>query len=104
MHGVEGFKYACDKIRTTTSLVPTAEEKELVDYILRSASAASSSDVIKSVCSAATVWKDLSLWVRAVKACDGERSLVILGEENISKALAAFAFEDVRAMYVYSFL
>lgn len=102
MHGADGFKYACEKIRTTTSAAPTAEESDLADYILRNTLASNHGDAIKSVCFAACIWQDLSLWVRAVKAGDAERGIAILGEDNINKALSTFGFEDLCPVYVNS--
>ncbi|KAH9950171.1 hypothetical protein B0H21DRAFT_831190 [Amylocystis lapponica] len=82
MSGAEGFHYACKKIRTTTSMKPTPDETKLMDYILSETSASSCSEAMRSICFAACVWQDLSVWIRAIKACDAERGISVLGEVN----------------------
>lgn len=96
MHGSEGFTYACQKIRESKTLQPTPEETEMTEIILVRANSTTCGAVVDSVCRAALRWKDLSLWFRAVKACDAERSIVALGENHVYLAVAAFGFSEVK--------
>ncbi len=38
------------------------------------------------------------MWQRAVKACDADRSIATLDQENIRGAIDVFGFEAVRPM------
>lgn len=100
VHGSEGFSYACGTIQHSTSPKPTQEETELTEIILARASPSKSAAVVRSVCFAAIRWKDLSLWLRAVKgACDAEQSTNALGEDHIHLAINAFGFTKVKPWY-----
>ncbi|OSD00799.1 hypothetical protein PYCCODRAFT_1469016 [Trametes coccinea BRFM310] len=46
--------------------------------------------------SAAIAWGDLSLWLRAVKSCDAERSIAALQDRNVLEALKKFGFPAIR--------
>ncbi|EIW64174.1 uncharacterized protein TRAVEDRAFT_68036 [Trametes versicolor FP-101664 SS1] len=94
--GPGGLSDACETIQQSTTRKPTEEETELASMILARATPSDSAAVVKGVCFAAIRWKDLSLWLRAVKACDAERSIKILGEDHIYSAIAAFDFAKVR--------
>ncbi|KAL1951365.1 hypothetical protein VTO73DRAFT_514 [Trametes versicolor] len=96
IHGSEGFTYACQRIRDSKSSQPTTEETELTEIILVRANATKSGAIVESVCRAALRWKDLSLWFRAIKACDAERSISALGEKHIYLAVDAFGFAEVK--------
>lgn len=96
VHGSEGFSYACETVQHSTSPKPTGEETELTEIILARASTSQSTAVVNSVCCAAIRWKDLSLWLRAVKACDAERSINALEEEHIYRAVTAFGFAKMK--------
>lgn len=92
VHGSEGFSYACKAIRQSTSQKPTAEETELTEIILARATASQSVEVVQSVCHAAIRWKDVSLWSRAVKVCEADRSIGTLNEDHVYQAISAFGF------------
>ncbi|KAJ8455552.1 hypothetical protein ONZ51_g12411 [Trametes cubensis] len=96
IHGSNGLSYACQKIRASTSSHPTAEEKELVDIILARAGPSHCAAVVSSLCHTALVWRDLSLWTRAVKKCNAERSVTTLQEGNILKAVKTFGFSSIQ--------
>lgn len=96
VHGSEGFTYACQRIRDSKSSQPTTEETELTEIVLVRANATTSGAVVESVCRAALRWGDLSLWFRAIKACDAERSIAALGEKHIYLAVAVFGFSEVK--------
>ncbi|KAI0714887.1 hypothetical protein C8Q76DRAFT_784084 [Earliella scabrosa] len=95
IHGEEGFAYACRKIAQFTSGKPTSEELELVDIALSRATQYECNEVVNSVCRAASSWGDLDIWIRAVKACDADRDIKTLREENILRAVEAFGFYSV---------
>lgn len=94
--GPGGLSDACETIQQSTTRKPTDEETELASMILARATPADSAAVVKGVCFAAIRWKDLSLWLRAVEACDAERSIKTLGEDLIYNAISAFEFAKVR--------
>ncbi|KAH9849223.1 hypothetical protein C2E23DRAFT_888412 [Lenzites betulinus] len=94
--GSEGIAYACQKLRESNSPLPTTEETELTEVILIRAGVEHSASVVNSVCLAAIRWKDLTLWFRAVKACDAERSVRTIGEEHLFLAIYSFGFSDVK--------
>ena len=102
VHGANGFAYACKKLATSITSVATQEEAELARIILARASPSQSKAVVKSVCHVALAWKDLPLWFEAVQACDAERSLAALREDNIYRALETFGTQEILSWYVES--
>ncbi|KAH9936700.1 hypothetical protein B0H21DRAFT_758571 [Amylocystis lapponica] len=99
VYGLSSCRRACEQLRTTTSLAPTPRDIELVEYVIRDASLQTREKlVMQSVCSAACTWKDFSIWMRAVDACDAQRSISALGEENIQSAVSTFGFSSLKAI------
>ena len=96
IHGPKAFSVACDQLRASTSQEPTEEEAELTDIVLARSNASRAKDVVSSVCHVALAWKDFSLWFRAVRACDAEKSLDTLQVNNILQAVATFGFDEVQ--------
>ena len=97
IHGANGFSYACEKLRASTTSERPEAESELVQIILTRASASQSVAVVSSLCRVAVTWNDLSLWLRALKACDAERSIAALGGENrIYQAISRWGFESIK--------
>ncbi|KAL1938924.1 hypothetical protein VTO73DRAFT_11077 [Trametes versicolor] len=94
--GRKAFPEACARLRASASLRPSREEEELVDLVVARATPESSSEVVDSVCRTARTWKDLNIWLSAVKACDADRSIATLDRENICGAVDVFGFEAVR--------
>lgn len=94
--GPGGLADACEAIQQSTTRKPTEEETELTSMILARATPSDSAAVVKGVCFAAIRWKDLSLWLRAVEACDAGRSIKTLGEDHIYSAITTFEFAKVR--------
>ncbi|KAH9947894.1 hypothetical protein B0H21DRAFT_851760 [Amylocystis lapponica] len=94
--GSDGLEAACEKIRTTDSSEPTPQDAALITHILRYARKPDYATVLSSLCSAACAWKNLDVWIRAVKACDACRNLASLGEGNIRKIILSFNFEAVQ--------
>ncbi|GBE89811.1 hypothetical protein SCP_1701360 [Sparassis crispa] len=88
---------ACDILHGTDSRKPTREETELTDYVLRNATMDKGA-VTESVCHAAVVWRDVSIWVRAVKACDAESSISALGDENVFHAVLTFGLDEIKSI------
>lgn len=95
--GSKAFAEACERLRTTDHVHPTADEQELVDLVLAYATAESVVDVRDSACRVACLWRSLDIWVRAVKACDASRSIGTLGSDNSHNALKVFGFEAIQA-------
>ncbi|RDX51144.1 hypothetical protein OH76DRAFT_1401917 [Lentinus brumalis] len=97
MHGANGLSYACDKLRTSTSLQPTPEESELANLVLTRASASHCTAIITSLCRVALTWRNLSLWKQAVHRCDATRSIAAFGGgSHIHRAVATFGFQEVK--------
>ncbi|PIL31359.1 hypothetical protein GSI_06058 [Ganoderma sinense ZZ0214-1] len=96
VHGSEAFSFACEELRASTSQEATEDEVELVEIILARSTASKAKDVVSSVCRVALTWKDFSLWFRAVRACDAEKSIGALQVDNILRAVATFGFDEVQ--------
>ncbi|KAH9936707.1 hypothetical protein B0H21DRAFT_894199 [Amylocystis lapponica] len=94
--GHDGFKRACETLRTSTSPAPTPDELEVMEQILQRASVISVAEIIAKVCPVACLWRDASIWVRAVTACDAVHGIASLGVENVYRALLVFDFEDIQ--------
>ncbi|KAI0720050.1 hypothetical protein C8T65DRAFT_568354, partial [Cerioporus squamosus] len=96
VYGPSGFLDACKRLRACDTTQPTAEDVELVEAILARTESSTSDAVMSSVCRVAVMWGDLPLWLRVVKACDAERSIAAMEEENIYRAVSAFGFQQVQ--------
>ena len=91
-----GLVEGCDSLQRDTGTKPAAVDRELIENLLARADSPQRDMVLSSVCHAAIVWKDLSLWLRAVKTCDAERSVSSLGIDNTREALNTFGLEGVQ--------
>ncbi|RPD82293.1 hypothetical protein L226DRAFT_497438 [Lentinus tigrinus ALCF2SS1-7] len=97
IHGVNGLSYACEKLRTSTTLQATSDESELANLVLTRASASHCTAIVSSLCRVALTWKDLSLWKQAVDHCDATRSIAAFGgDRHIRRAVATFGFQEIR--------
>lgn len=100
IHGAEGFAYACAQLQKSNTTKPTGDEQSLTDVIMARAKPSDSANVVSSICRVAIQWNDLDLWNRAVVACEAERSIDTLKEENALLALKKFGFKDIHPRYV----
>lgn len=99
MHGSNGFSYACEKLRASTSFQSTSEESELAGIVLARASPSQSAAIVSSLCRVALTWKDYGLWKQAVTRCDAIRSLAAFGGENhLRRAVTTFGFQGVKPL------
>ncbi|TFK79950.1 hypothetical protein K466DRAFT_533441 [Polyporus arcularius HHB13444] len=96
VHGPGGFLDACKRLRACNTAQPTAEDAELVEAILARTEPSTSDAVMSSVCKVALMWGDLPLWLRTVKACNAERCISAMEEENIHRAVSAFGFQPLQ--------
>ncbi|KAI0800543.1 hypothetical protein C8Q74DRAFT_1237196 [Fomes fomentarius] len=90
--GPDGFTDACNRLRARNATEPSPKDLKLVEDILARAGPLHCEMIVSCVCSVAIMWNDLSLWLRTVKLCDAEQSLLALGEDNIYSAVARFGF------------
>lgn len=76
----------------------TENERELVDFILRTAKAREQpqAEIAKIVCSAAQHWNSIELWKRAICACKAETSLSVVGTPLLCDSAITFGFQEVR--------
>ena len=100
LYGKLGFTMACSELGKLTSNTPTEQQKELVEIILADATPDKSFQIVHKVCSVARLWGDAGLWLRAVNACDGERGISELQQENALGAIAVFGLDTVKTWYV----
>ena len=104
VHGPKAFAYACKQLRSSTSLEITPQDSDLAQAILARASPAKSAEVIETVCTVAMRWNNITLWSRALKSCDAERSIETLGgEQHVYQALTQWSFRKVRPTSVVPF-
>lgn len=97
--GVGGFERALADVGVICSLSPTAEESQLVQFVLREASKAPIR-AAKAVCRTALQWKDCTLWTRAVLTCCATQGLAILPEQSAFSAAKLFNFVAIKHVYV----
>ncbi len=64
------------------------------------ASSSHSAEVVAGVCPATIAWGRPDLWVRAMTACDAQRSVETLDVENVRHAIERFGFTDVKSRCV----
>lgn len=98
-----GLKYACTRLESdaASSLEPTEESLEFVNYVLSRAKEAPTS-VIPSVCRAAIAWKDEILWNDTLKKLFWSKDRPLLENSDLSNALRTFGFEPIMEVYVFS--
>ncbi|KAI0714876.1 hypothetical protein C8Q76DRAFT_439528 [Earliella scabrosa] len=75
---------------------PTRKADKFADYITARARPSDSAIIVDGVCSLACTWKDAGLWLRAVRACDAERSLSELQEANAREAIRSFGLDMIK--------
>lgn len=92
------FARALGAVKAIQSTRPSAEELETLDAVLNHALPANAPSVLPAVARVALGWKDPSLWLRAVKAYDGDTSVQCLGLADIDAAYKTFGFEEVQAV------
>ena len=93
-YGTHNIRDAYEQLLTCDTSEPTPVYLELVEHILSCPS--KSAPYVEAVYRAALLWKDVSLWLRAVKACDAERAVWALGKDNVDNALKRFGFDPLR--------
>ncbi|OCH94338.1 hypothetical protein OBBRIDRAFT_801332 [Obba rivulosa] len=99
MFGPEGLAYACQRVSKSTSTTATAEEQELLNYVLEHQDTHSpkfEALVVQNVCTAATRWRNLDLWARVFKLWGGWQGIEKIGQATILKALDTFGFDNMR--------
>ncbi|KAI0720055.1 hypothetical protein C8T65DRAFT_736222 [Cerioporus squamosus] len=87
VHGENGLEYACKRLGSSTSPKSTREERELAEIVVSQAKPLNCERVMKTAGKAARTWRDLTLWLRLVKACDADSGMRYLGEKNVLGAI-----------------
>lgn len=94
--GIQGLHWALVDVSAISSASPTAEQMELVEFVL-CADMKNGAKVAKAVCRIALQWKDHATWTKAVLACCTTQGMTILPERDVFAAVGLFGFEAVRA-------
>lgn len=96
------IKQACEEAESFNSGTSRAEKTSLVEFLL-SRSSQQPALIGRAVSHAALVWKDSSLWTRAVIAA-GQHSgcSVFTSYEPLWSAILAFGFKNICSGYVLS--
>lgn len=99
-YGTKDVKAACDALLSFTPETPRQENERLVQFALARCTQ-NPALVAKALCHAAIVWKEPSLWVRAVSACSKDIGFAIFpgGHESIWDAISSFGFEPTQSGY-----
>lgn len=82
---------------------PNAEERRLVEYLLRRVTDKKhGTAVLRCVCNAACKWKNgLPLWTRAVRMSSADQGVSLLGQEGVMTAISSLGFHNVLPMFVF---
>lgn len=101
-HGTGSVQAACKTILSfTPSTLP--EENEVVVQFALTQSLRNPTVVAESLCHAATVWKDTSLWIDAVTNTSKEVGFAIFSDfKPIWNAVQCFGFEAIEVAYAVS--
>lgn len=92
-----GHVHAVEELREIISSKPKKAEKELADYLYRCPEK-STSVVIRGLCYAARVWKNLSLWKKAVVPVNNH--ITTIGHEELVDAVQAFGWKSIEPTLV----
>ena len=96
-------QYACDVLELSRSATPQGKETTLVDQLIECCTnqAKTNEELRKAICvlrSTAIRWKDVTLLLRAAKACRADMMIDIMGIEGFISGYHAFGFEVMKTL------
>ncbi|KAF4607220.1 hypothetical protein EYR38_001280 [Pleurotus pulmonarius] len=95
--GGGGAPYALARLKDSTSLQPSEDEKKLVDLIL--AIPYMSPDAARALASHALRWKDLEMFKKIVKARNADTGAGVLTTDQLVQAWRVFSFGAVQHIF-----
>ncbi|KAI1793097.1 hypothetical protein LXA43DRAFT_281235 [Ganoderma leucocontextum] len=99
VYGEEGLSRACNELTSSTTMSPTSEENQLVQFVLSRLEGDCSADdmnqAMSSVSSIACNWKDLALWTKSMVRGSRLSLSSSLVEGSIHTAVQTFGFNAV---------
>ena len=97
-YGEDNTERACSTLAGMTNPKPSSNDLALADFVLRLAGKLPA-QAARAVCHAAHLWKNITLWTRAITTCSplGKGLAIIDKDEILFDAVTRFGFKDIKS-------